>query len=218
MKQTGWDRAYFKKRINILYQKTKKELNMKKQTVSTLIVLIMILLAACKPSEADPLMYQSYPFSAKGSLATNGIEYVFEVKMTDKNNASLTFSSPDSLRGYLFNVSPNKTTLSYDDMTIDFSNNGEKTNIVNLIPSLFSLNKEDINGSEDINQNSVDLTVLTVKNDKGDIKVYINKQTGYPMRFEQGETVVSITEFTPITPQTPQPTETPLPTQTPPHK
>jgi DNA-binding XRE family transcriptional regulator len=63
-------------------------------------------------------------------LSANGIEYIFEVEMTEKNTATLCFTAPDSLRGYIFKVSPTGTTLSYGDMTIDFSNNGEKTNIV----------------------------------------------------------------------------------------
>ena len=183
-------------------------------------ILIIFLLAACSPTKSSPLQYQTYPFFAKGSLMANGIEYCFEVIMNDRQNAELKFSSPDSLKGYTFNVKGENTTLSYGDMTIDFSNNGEKTNIVNLIPSLFSLSEDNITSSEQTTQNSTPLTVLTFKDPKGDITLHLNNSTGMPLRFEQNKTVVNVTELTPLAPSTPSQTQspntTPQPTNTPP--
>lgn len=189
---------------------------MKKRIALIFIAVLMLVLSSCTPKESNPLDYQTYPFSAKGSLSANEIEYVFEVNMTDKNTAELMFSSPDSLRGYTFNVSPEGTTLSYGDMTIDFSNNGEKTSIVNLVPALFSLNSENFVSKSETTQNSVELITATYTTDNGEITVYINKSTGHPMRFEYGSTVINITEFIPITPSTalPTPTTTPAPTAT----
>lgn len=187
---------------------------MKKRISLILIAMLMLALVSCAPAESNPLDYQAYPFSAKGSLSTNDIEYAFEVNMTDRNTAELTFSSPDSLRGYTFNVSPEGTTLSYGDMTIDFSNNGEKTSIVNLVPALFSLTAENLVSKSETTQNSVELITATYTTANEDITVYINKSTGRPMRFEYGSTVINITEFTPSTPSTSLPTATPTPTPT----
>lgn len=177
--------------------------------------MVAVIMAACNKTESTPLDYQSYPFSAKGSLSANDIEYVFDIKMTDKNTAELKFSSPDSLRGYTFNVTPDKTTLSYGDMTIDFSNNGEKTNIVNLIPELLSLDSAKLVSQSETTQNSVDLITAVYSTEKGDVTVYINKETGHPMRFEQGATIVNITEFTPSAPSTALPTTPPTAEKTP---
>ena len=169
-------------------------------------LLIFILSAcSCSPAENNPLEYQTYPFSAKGSLAANDIEYIFEVTMNNSNTAELKFTAPDSLRGYTFNVSPDGTTLSYGDMTIDFSNNGEKTSVVNLIPQLFSLNEDSLLSKSETTQNSVELITAVYSGEKGNTTVYVNKSTGYPMRFEYNSTVVNITEFTPSAPKTPIP-------------
>lgn len=170
---------------------------MKKILSLTLVLIFTFLLYSCKKEEVDPLSYQSYPFSAEGSMTANDTEYVFSVEMTGKNEGKVQFTSPQGLRGYLFTVTPHGITLSYGDMTIDFSANGEKTNAVKLITDLFSLDLDKLQEKKDETQNSVDLTIATYGTEKEPVKVYINKATGQPVRFEYGATPINITSFTP---------------------
>ena len=199
---------------------------MKKSRI-ILTVLFLVLLTACSPTVTDPLSYQDrYPYTAKGALNTGSTEYCFEIEMTGAGKATITFSSPETLRGYVFKVSESGATLSYDDLTIDFNGGGEKTNVVMLLPSLFSINRENSLSSESgIVQNGVTLTKAVYSTENGNVTVYVNEQTKKPMCFESGSVRVDITDFTEnaASGETPSPTPTNTPgnapdtTEAPPH-
>lgn len=174
--------------------------------------------ASCNAlTDSDPLGYEKYPFTAKGGLCANESEYKFAITMNGKNNAELTFSAPETLRGYVFRISDEKTTLSYGDMTIDFNGGNGKTNVVKLLPALFSISKECIKNTErGISQNSLTLTKVTCDIDGVESLIYINEATGNPLRFEYGKTVIDVLEFTKNEdlPGTDIPNTTPAPTVT----
>ena len=70
------------------------------------------------------LSYQSYPFSVKGSVKSDGREYELSVSFTDKDRATITFDSPETLSGYIFNVTPDGITLTYGDLTVPYHSSG----------------------------------------------------------------------------------------------
>ena len=162
----------------------------------TAILLSAFLISCESMTQQNPLDYQRYPLYAKGSLCANNSEYIFELTMNEKNNAELKFSAPDTLRGYIFKVVGDKTTLSYGDMTIDFNGGNDKTNVVKLLPYVFSLDEANQKTVErGIEQNSVSLTKAVYTKGNDEIAVYINEDSKSPMRFECNGIVINISEF-----------------------
>lgn len=191
---------------------------MKKYLLLLLSVICIVALTACSKSDIDPLQYQTYPFYVEGCLTSENTEYCFSMTMNSSDEAEISFSTPDSLRGYVFNVTPQGTTLSYGDLTIDFDK-AEKTSLIRLIPSLFALSDEDHISTESTVLNSVDILLSSYATDTGDVKVYLNKNTLMPLRFEGDGFVVDILKFNPLAESTatatPEPTATPKPSVTP---
>ena len=184
---------------------------MKKYLLLFLIASLMLPATSCQKNSLDPLGYQVYPFYVEGCLVAEDTEYVFKLTMNTADNSEISFSKPESLRGYVFNVTPEGTTLSYGDMTIDFSKT-EKTNLIRLIPSLFALNQQDHVSSEDKILNSVDILLSKYSTDTGEVSVYLNKSTQTPLRFEGEGFVLDVLKF--ATPSTPEPTISPETTPT----
>ncbi|MBE6544313.1 MAG: hypothetical protein E7675_07920 [Ruminococcaceae bacterium] len=195
---------------------------MKKYLLLLLVLVCTVSAASCNKSDIDPLQYQTYPFYVEGCLTADDTEYSFSLTMTSSDESEISFSKPDSLRGYVFNVTPEGTTLSYGDMTIDFDG-AEKTSLVRLIPSLFALEKEDHISSETTVLNSVDILLSKYATDTGDVSVYLNKSTATPVRFEGNGFVLDVLKFTkdqnsvptatPEGEKTPNATKEPAPTQ-----
>ncbi len=185
----------------------------------TVITLLTLLTSCNLVTPIDPLEYQKYPLSAKGNLCANNSEYVFEITMKDKDNAELKFTAPETLRGYIFRITGDKTTLSYGDMTIDFNGGNDKTNVVKLLPYVFSLDSTMQKSVENgIQQNSVSVTKAVYNKDSNEITVYIDEESKKPMRIEHNGIVINISEFSSseaATPSTPVPTPNKTPSETP---
>ena len=179
-----------------------------KKYLFLLFLALTIILSSCSAEKIDPLSYQEYPFTVEGTLETEEINYDFTLHMTDAASSEISFTKPDSLKSYIFRVTPKGTTLSYGDMTIDF-NGGEKTNLIKLIPALFSLKKDDLVSSEETILNSTTIDLHTYKTDLGQIKVYQNRENGNPLRFEGEDFTLNVQAFTPSTLPTPTPTPAP---------
>ena len=179
-----------------------------KKILLFLLFSICLFSTSCAQEKTNPLEYQTYPFFVEGSLVCDETEYNFTLSMKDASNSEISFSSPDTLRGYTFNVTPDGTTLTYDDMTIDF-NSHEKTSLVRLIPSLFSLSPDNFISNEKTTMNSTEILISKYSTDMGDISVYLNLQTATPLRFEGDGFYMDVLKFTPSSPSTPQPTEQP---------
>ncbi len=191
---------------------------MKKYLFLLFLLVLCVFLCSCKGDEIDPLGYQSYPFYVEGVLVTEETDYDFALKMNSADSSEIMFTKPDSLRNYVFRVTPEGTTLSYGDMTINF-NGGEKTNLIRLIPSLFSLKKEGKVSQEEKEFNSIAVLVCTYSTDVGEVKMYLNAEKGTPLRFEGEDFTLNVTSFTPegaaVPDETPFMTPTPIPQNTP---
>ena len=182
---------------------------MKKYLLLLLALACMAFASSCQKSEIDPLHYQVYPFYVEGCLNAEDTDYTFSLTMSSCCEAQISFTKPDSLRGYVFNVNAEGTTLSYGDMTIDFDK-AEKTSLIKLIPSLFALSAEDHISSENTVLNSVDILLSKYATETGDVSVYLNTATMTPLRFEGEGFVLDVLKFTPS--QAPESTLTPTPT------
>ena len=169
---------------------------MKKYLFLLFLFVICISLCSCKGEEMEPLGYQSYPFCVEGVLVTEETDYEFTLKMNSAESSEVSFTKPDSLRSYIFRVTPEGTTLSYEDMTINFDG-GEKTNLIRLIPSLFALKKEGKVSQEQKEFNSILVLVCTYSTEIGEVKMYLNTAKGTPLRFEGEDFTLNVLSFTP---------------------
>lgn len=168
---------------------------MKKYLLFLFIICLSLSLCACAKESTDPLAYQSYPFYVEGTLTFDETDYDFSLSMESESSSTITFSSPDSLRDFVFRITPEGTTLSYEDMTIDF-NKADKSALIRLIPSLFALKIENLKSSTEDTVSSVPVLVSTFSTQTGDVVVYLNRDTLLPLRFEGKDFVVNIFTFT----------------------
>ena len=169
---------------------------MKKYLFLLFLGILSIVITGCGGEQKDPLEYQSYPFFVEGILVSDETDYDFALKMLSKDSSEISFSKPDSLRDYVFRVTPEGTTLSYGDMTINF-NGGEKTNLIRLIPSLFALDGENLVSAEETELNSIRVMLCTYSTDVGQVKVYLNAEKGTPLRFEGDGFILNVITFDP---------------------
>ncbi len=181
-----------------------------KKLLLPLLILSLIFIPSCKKTEPSPLDYQSYPFYVEGILNFDDTEYAFAMTMEGKDNAEMTFSSPDTLKGYTFTLSPDGMTLSYKDMSVELK--GEKANLIRLVPSLFALSADTMESTEKTVLNSTGIILSKYKTDLGNVSVYVNESTLLPLRFEGDGFFVDILKFAPISPDTDTPPATPATT------
>ena len=145
---------------------------------------LALLFTGCGGAAADPLAYQSYPMTVEGSISGDDGEAEVTVEMTAPMTAKLSFASPDSLRGYLFAITSDGVTLSYGDITVPYKADGIPGG-THLLPRLFSLTKETLISTEETEMNSLPLLLASFETEEGDtVKVYLDKQSGAPLRFE----------------------------------
>ena len=169
---------------------------MKKYLLFIFIICLCSSLCACAKESPDPLTYQSYPFYVEGTLTFEETDYDFSLTMESESTSTITFSSPDSLRDFVFRITPEGTTLSYEDMTIDF-NKTDKSALIRLVPSLFALKSENLKSSTEDTVSSVPVIISTFSSPLGDVTVYLNRDTLLPLRFEGDGFVVNIFTFSP---------------------
>lgn len=104
-------------------------------------LLFALPLGGCGKEAADPLAYQSYPLTVEGSITGDRGEAEVTLEMTAPMTGTLSFHTPDSLRGYLFSLSEDGVTLSYGEITVPYKADGIPGG-THLLPRLFSLSAE----------------------------------------------------------------------------
>lgn len=119
--------------------------------------------------------------------------------MTAPMTGTLSFHTPDSLRGYLFSLSEDGVTLSYGEITVPYKADGIPGG-THLLPRLFSLSAEKLVSAEETEMNSLPLLLATFETEEGEtVKVYIDRQSGVPLRFEvqqgDGQLVFTVKDF-----------------------
>lgn len=175
-----------------------------KRCVTVLLALLLLLLFAlplggCGKEAADPLAYQSYPLTVEGSITGDRGEAEVTLEMTAPMTGTLSFHTPDSLRGYLFSLSEDGVTLSYGEITVPYKADGIPGG-THLLPRLFSLSAEKLVSAEETEMNSLPLLLATFETEEGEtVKVYIDRQSGVPLRFEvqqgDGQLVFTVKDF-----------------------
>lgn len=169
---------------------------MKKIIAVILLAALVSLLASCTPTPSEMLSYQSYPFSVKGSVKSDGREYELSVSFTDKDRATVTFDSPETLSGYIFNVTPDGITLTYGDLTVPYHSSGIPGGD-GILTGIFSLSAEQFSSCSDVSQNGMTLRRCVFSTPLGDVVAFINSDSGEPVRFEakDGEFIFNVSEY-----------------------
>ena len=185
-------------------EKTDRRESSGKKLATVLLSLLLLLslaltLGGCGKETADPLAYQSYPLTVEGSITGDKGEAEVTLEMTAPMTGKLSFHTPDSLRGYLFSVGKDGVTLSYGEITVPYKADGIPGG-THLLPRLFSLSGEKLVSAEETEMNSLPLLLATFETEEGEtVKVYIDKQSGTPLRFEvrqgDGQLVFTVKDF-----------------------
>lgn len=145
------------------------------------VISLLLSLGSCVALNRDCLMYQKYPFDIIASFKLNAKEYKAEITMTEFNKGSITFTSPDVLKGYVFDVYENEVYVRYDDMSILLPSDNIKT-CASAIIRLFSIDIEKLNSVKLSHQNGLKLNEAVFLYDEGEkIKVIINTANEMPV-------------------------------------
>lgn len=193
-----------------------------KTTVKTRAILLFLILnlaflllfSSCgKKLPSELLDYQKSPFKLTGTLEYGDKEYdlVFETEGTKSTgeikSAKISFKSPEALKGGVLNIDTDGVTFTVEGVRIPITE-GTLSGVAKL-PDFFSLSATDIVERKEETHNGMAVTKLKFQNDSGDVTIYINKETGYPVRVEMtlpkvnevsdGRAVLSITKFEPTT-------------------
>jgi len=139
---------------------------------------------ACTSTAAgDVLSHQQYPFTVVGELVFGSDEYTISLAMTAPMQATLSFLVPETLMGYYFTITPDGVTLSFGDITIPYTSNSVPGGSL-LIPQMLSLTQAQLVNTQQTEQNSVPLTIAVFNTPHGEITLFVNNNSGLPLRIE----------------------------------
>lgn len=156
------------------------------------IILVIIFLFACLSScskrAPDYLEYQSYPFTAKGTITYGDSKADVTVTLKEENppnsiyirNGSISFTSPAELSEVTVEFSNDGTFISSGDVSIPIY--AETLKAPNIISSLFSFEHSDIYGVTTKVGDAGTFDVIEVKNELLSAKIHIDHDTFLPTK------------------------------------
>lgn len=152
------------------------------------ILTLLICLCGCSEngsgqSKENPLEFLNGPITLKGILSVGQSEYGITVQSPDGKTGKVTFDSPESMKGYVFEKADDGYYLSYGDLKVPLRSG----TIPGGAATLFSLLSPDLSSLETSSDkaNGIEMTVYTLPlGADGQIRLYTKKSDSTPLRVE----------------------------------
>ena len=155
-------------------------------------ILLLIIATCCVGCSAgqigvqaeDPFAFLKGPITLEGILAVGEKEYGIVLQSPDGTNGKVTFTSPKSMEGYVFEKAEDGFFVSYGDLRVPLRQSTMPGGAGSLL-HLMSLSGESVEKSEE-KANGMEMTVYTLPlADKGGkVKLYLKKSDSTPLRIE----------------------------------
>ena len=151
------------------------------------LICVLPLLCACSATpnskNSEPLLLLKGPMTLTGTLTVGESDFGIELHSADGSTGTVSFTAPDSMKGYVFEKADDGYYVSYDDLRVPLKS-GTIPGGAGILFSLLSPNITNIDTSEE-EANGLDLIVYTFPlGADGRLRVYTKKSDGTPLRAE----------------------------------
>ena len=169
---------------------------MLKKALIFLLLTITVLVLGCRQNSQPFLEYQNQSFSAKATLKINGTDYGISVTKKPTDSYTLTFTTPDTVKGVCIKKNNEGTFFSTGNVHIPLK---DGSNITAETFKLFSLSKNDLTASSEKQIGGVKVIAHSFDCAFGKAEVLVSTETNLPLQFtadiKGNEVILTISEF-----------------------
>ncbi len=92
-----------------------------KRIIITLVIITSLFCVSCSKDQSPVLNYQNYPMTVSGVFCGNDLTAAIDITLTSQGCGEVKINSPETLAGYTFKITPDGTTVYYDNLEIPIS-------------------------------------------------------------------------------------------------